>query len=129
MHELILGRSNLKTVVVFRMPLKRFFLCMDKNHCNWRRREVEGGGGGGCLPGNIPFLAAHSISKLRIRSGAIFCHSPSAGWLTIFSHEISSSIWHLVIGSRPHPPTIENPDWGHVVVEEEEELGKGFLSL
>lgn len=30
---------------------------------------------------STPFLPAHSISKLRTRSGAILCHSPSAGWL------------------------------------------------
>lgn len=28
---------------------------------------------------STPFLPAHSISKLRTRSGAILCHSPSVG--------------------------------------------------
>lgn len=29
--------------------------------------------------GKVPLRPAHSISKLRIRNGAIFDHSPSAG--------------------------------------------------
>ena len=36
--------------------------------------------------GKIPFLPAHSISKLRIRSGAILDHSPSGGCEMNLSH-------------------------------------------
>ena len=36
--------------------------------------------------GKIPFRPAHSISKLRIRRGAILDHSPSGGWEINLSH-------------------------------------------
>lgn len=41
-----------------------------------------------------PFLPAHSMSKLRTRSGAILCQSPSAGWLIRSVHPTSTSYWH-----------------------------------
>lgn len=41
-----------------------------------------------------PFLPAHSMSKLRTRSGAILCHSPSAGWLIKSVQPTSTSYWH-----------------------------------
>lgn len=40
-----------------------------------------------------PFLPAHSMSKLRTRSGAILCQSPSAEWLMKSFHPISTSYW------------------------------------
>lgn len=40
-----------------------------------------------------PFLPAHSMSKLRTRSGAILCQSPSAEWLMKSVHPISTSYW------------------------------------
>ena len=43
----------------------------------------------------LPFLPAHSISKLRMRTGAIFSQSPSAGCETRSSHDMSNSTWHL----------------------------------
>ena len=36
--------------------------------------------GSSCASGKIPFRPAHSISKLRMRRGAIFCHWPSGVW-------------------------------------------------
>jgi hypothetical protein len=48
--------------------------------------------------GKIPFLPAHSISKLRIRKGAIFAHSPSGvydmnlSYLSTFSTAITVNI-------------------------------------
>jgi hypothetical protein len=41
-----------------------------------------------------PFRPAHSMSKLRMRNGATFAHSPSGVWDTNCSHETSASIWH-----------------------------------
>lgn len=41
-----------------------------------------------------PFLPAHSMSKLSTRSGAILCHSPSAGWLIKSVQPTSTSYWH-----------------------------------
>ena len=48
--------------------------------------------------GNTPFLPAHSISKLSILNGAIFCHSSSGVWLIKSSYDTSNSIWHLEVG-------------------------------
>ena len=67
--------------------------------------------------GKIPFRPAHSMSKLSILRGAIFCHSPSAGWLTKSSKEISTSIWHFVCGrsllpEAPPPPMTVTPVFG-----------------
>ena len=42
----------------------------------------------------LPFLPAHSISKLRIRKGATRDHSPSGGWEISLSQATSTSSWH-----------------------------------
>ncbi len=43
--------------------------------------------------GNIPFLPAHSMSKLRILKGAMSDHSPSGSWEMKLFHATSTSIW------------------------------------
>ena len=49
---------------------------------------------------HAPLRPEHSMSKLRIRRGAIFDHSPSGGCEMISSHEMSTSIWHRVLRGR-----------------------------
>jgi len=41
----------------------------------------------------LPLRPAHSMSKLRMRTGAIFNHSPSQGYETSSFHAMSTSIW------------------------------------
>ena len=47
---------------------------------------------------SLPFLPAHSMSKLRILNGATFDQSPSGWWAMNSSHDTSNSIWLREIG-------------------------------
>ena len=52
-------------------------------------------------PARLPFRLEHSMSKLRMRIGATFCHSPSGGWETNLFQATSTSSWERETGEGP----------------------------
>ncbi len=78
-------RTQLSTTWFNRLPLKPPHQTQNKS-LNKERTQNK--------TADRPFLPAHSISKLRTLRGAILCHSPSAGWLTMWFHATSTSYWH-----------------------------------
>jgi len=56
----------------------------------------------------LPLRPAHSMSKLRMRTGAIFNHSPSHGYETSSFHATSTSIWQCDLR---HGDMVLPADW------------------